>query len=403
MSMEDYTDFVHTGPATLAGRFLRMFWQPIYRAGDLAAGQTVPIKIMNEDFTLYRGEGGVPHVMAFRCAHRGTQLSVGWVEGDCIRCFYHGWKYDGTGQCVEQPGEEESFAPKVRLRSYPTQECLGLIFAYLGEGEPPPLPQFPEFEEPGVLEVFSTEPWPYNYFNSLDNSSDALHVAFVHRESRRRAGIEPPIFGYEPEETEYGMKYTAILPGGQIRHVRYFFMPNLVQVPLNLRMDGNLLDESGAGGAIMIRLLWRVPITDESHKSYFINHVPLIGEAATQYQERQQQRRRSDEGPSIIELGNAVLAGKLHLRDIEVADAYKLVQVEDYIVQAAQGVICDRSQDRPGRKDVAVILLRKIFERELLCLAEGRPLKQWRIPESFRMMAENELMMRERALPASRA
>jgi 5,5'-dehydrodivanillate O-demethylase oxygenase subunit len=282
----------------------------------------------------------------------------------------------------------------VRLRSYPVREYLGLIFVYLGEGEPPPMPRFPEFEEPGVLEAFSTEPWPYNYFNSLDNSSDALHVAFVHRESRRRAGIEPPIFGYEPEETEYGIKYVAILPGGQIRHIRYFFMPNLVQVPLNLKMDGNLLDESEGGGTIMIRLLWRVPVTDESHKSYFINYVPLTGEAAERYRERQQQRHRSDEGPSIIELGQAVLEGKLNLRDIEVADAYKLVQVEDYVAQAAQGVIYDRSKERPGRKDVAVILLRKIFEREIRCLAEGGPVKQWRLPGSFRLMAENESILR---------
>ncbi len=50
-------------------------------------GQAKPIQIMGERFTLYRGEGGAPHVVGFRCAHRGTQLSAGWVEGDCIRCI----------------------------------------------------------------------------------------------------------------------------------------------------------------------------------------------------------------------------------------------------------------------------------------------------------------------------
>jgi 5,5'-dehydrodivanillate O-demethylase len=80
-----------------------------------------PIRIMSEDFTLYRGEGGTPHVVAYRCAHRGTQLSTGWVEADCLRCFYPGWKYDGSGQCVEQPAEDASFAQKVRIRSYPVR------------------------------------------------------------------------------------------------------------------------------------------------------------------------------------------------------------------------------------------------------------------------------------------
>src|SRR5687767_7172929 len=134
----DYTDFVHTGPGTLAGRYMRRFWQPVHVAEKLPPGRAVPVRIMSEDFTLYRGEGGIPHLTAFRCAHRGTQLSTGWVEGDSIRCRYHGWRYDGSGQCVEQPGEEEGFASKVRIRSYPVKEYLGLIFAYLGEGEPPP-------------------------------------------------------------------------------------------------------------------------------------------------------------------------------------------------------------------------------------------------------------------------
>ncbi|MGH7766619.1 MAG: Rieske 2Fe-2S domain-containing protein, partial [Candidatus Binatia bacterium] len=153
MSERDYADLVHTGRETLAGRYLRRFWQPVYRAEDLRPGRARTIRIMSEDFTLYRGESGAAHIVASRCAHRGTQLSAGWVEDDCIRCFYHGWKYDGSGQCVEQPGEEESFAAKVRIPSCPTREYLGLVFAYFGEGEPPPLPRYPEFERPGTIDA----------------------------------------------------------------------------------------------------------------------------------------------------------------------------------------------------------------------------------------------------------
>src|SRR5918992_3734664 len=141
-----YVDFVHTGPNTLAGKFLRMFWQPVYCSHELPSGRAVPIRILGEDLTLYRGDGGSPHVVGFRCAHRRTQLSVGWVEGDCLRFFYHGWKYDGSGQCVEQPAEDPSFPPKVQIRSYPTEEYLGLIFAYIGDGEAPPLRRFPQLE-----------------------------------------------------------------------------------------------------------------------------------------------------------------------------------------------------------------------------------------------------------------
>ena len=100
---EPCNDVVHTGPGTLAGRFLRRFWQPIYRAEDLPAGRAKPIKIMGEELTLYRGDSEAPHLLAFRCAHRGTQLSTGWVEGDDLRCFYHGWRYDPDGRCLERP------------------------------------------------------------------------------------------------------------------------------------------------------------------------------------------------------------------------------------------------------------------------------------------------------------
>src|SRR5690348_12857362 len=167
----DYTDFEHVGPGTLAGRYLRRFWQPLYSAKRLAPGHAKPVRLVGEDFTLYRGEDGAPHVVANRCAHRGTQLSTGWVEGDCIRCFYHGWKYDGSGQCVEMPAEDPSFPPKVRIASYPTEEYLGLIFVYLGDQAPPPLSRYPELEAPGVLES-SYYVRHCNYFQNIENRSE---------------------------------------------------------------------------------------------------------------------------------------------------------------------------------------------------------------------------------------
>src|SRR5438105_1693584 len=108
-----YDDLEHVGSGTLAGRYLRRFWHPVYRARDLAAGRAKPITVLGEQFTLYRGQGGAPHLVEYRCAHRGVPLSVGWVEDECIRCRYHGWRYDASGQCVEQPGEDPGFAAKV--------------------------------------------------------------------------------------------------------------------------------------------------------------------------------------------------------------------------------------------------------------------------------------------------
>ncbi len=222
-----YEDLVSTRPGSLAGNFMRRFWHPIHRAEELRPGEAKPIEIMSERFTLYRGESGTPHVVGFRCPHRGTQLSTGWVEGDCIRCVYHGWLFDGSGQCTEQPAEDKSFASKIRIRNYPTREYLGLIFAYFGEGDAPLFPLYPHMEEEGVLEVLSTEVWPCNFFQRIDNNGDTYHVPFVHRDAysasaaNNRSGL-PEI---SKEESPWGTTSYASFSKGW-RNVFHLFMPN---------------------------------------------------------------------------------------------------------------------------------------------------------------------------------
>src|SRR4051812_28753445 len=195
-------EFVHVGPGTIAGRYLRGFWQPIAVASEIRPGRALPLRMFGEDFTIYRGESGTPHTVAFRCAHRGTQLSTGWVEGDEIRCFYHGWKYDSAGQCTEQPAEPEPFCNRIKIRAYPTREYLGFVFAYLGEGEAPEFPLLPEFEHPEYINEVSMLMWPGNYFTQLDNAVDQCHTAITHWHFGR--GM-PKLSSLE---TEYGLYST---------------------------------------------------------------------------------------------------------------------------------------------------------------------------------------------------
>src|SRR4051812_11629877 len=126
-----------TAPGTPMGRLLRSFWQPVAITDDLKPGQPVPLRVLSEDLTLYRGESGKAYLVGGRCAHRCVVLHTGWVEGEQIRCMYHGWKYDGTGQCTEMPAEKKSRPDLVKIEGYPTHEYAGLIFAYMGEGAAP--------------------------------------------------------------------------------------------------------------------------------------------------------------------------------------------------------------------------------------------------------------------------
>lgn len=386
-SSQDYTDFLHTGPGTLAGRYLRTFWHPICRVKDLSSGRAVPVKLMSEQFTLYRGESGKPYLVDFHCPHRGAQLSAGWVEGESIRCRYHGWRYEGTGQCVEQPGEEESFASKVKIRSYPTYEYLGLIFVYIGEGDAPPFRKHPDFEQPGVVDAGAPELWPCNYFNRIDNACDAGHVAFTHRESILRVkGMERQLAvrSLTSEETEYGIRTINRVQGREPFYL-HFHMPITNQSRSQARVEGTLED---AARLWVDRLFWRVPVDDDNCASFVVDRVPLTGKEGEAYRER---RRVAEEAQtvSLNQTAEDILAGKMTLADVDKGlSSYKLFWIEDYVVQVGQGPREQRPEEHLGRMDVGVFLLRKIWERELRALAQGRPLKQWNTPEGLADMSK---------------
>lgn len=362
-------DLVHAGPNTLAGRYLRRYWQPVYVAEDLPRGVAKPIQIMNEHFTLYRGESGRPHVVAYRCAHRGTQLSSGWVEEDCIRCLYHGWMYDGSGQCVEQPGEEDGigFATKVRIASYPTREHLGLVFGYFGEGDPPPFPPFPAFEEEAVTEAWAVL-FTCNYFQSYENTSDEFHVAYVHSGGGTHRNLaEVPKMS--AEETDYGFVRNSLRSDGKVR-VTQHLMPNTTRV-----LVPPFKGMRGMGG-------WRdtylsfVPIDDERHHIFLTQYVHVAPEDMESYQSLHEQFRKdlAESAPPHM-LAQEVLEGKRSLR--EMSEHPWSVNIEDITAQAGQGAIADRSNERLGRTDIGVILMRKIWTRELRALANGKALKEW--------------------------
>ena len=94
------------GPGTPMGNLLRRYWMPIAGASELDDNPVKPVRFFGEDLTLYKDLGGRFGLIARHCPHRGADLSCGTVEERGIRCFYHGWKFDERGQCLEQPYED---------------------------------------------------------------------------------------------------------------------------------------------------------------------------------------------------------------------------------------------------------------------------------------------------------
>jgi len=356
-------DLHATGPGTLAGRYLRLFWQPLCLASEVERGRTRREQIMSEFITLYRGQSGRLYALGDRCAHRGTQLSAGWVEGEEIRCFYHGWKYDGTGACVEQPAEKAGFAAKIRVRHYPVQEYLGLVFIYLGEGAAPELPRYPELddESAGMLETLARAPLPCNYFQRLENNIDQVHVCFAHRDVFGAQGVAA-IPEYIIEPTEFGLK--AIGRRNGVDRITYYHMPNvgMMAVP-------PMRDETGWGTLVV----WRVPVDDGHNRSFNVRRAKKPPDAPV----KPVRDRSAEQVATALE----ILAGKRRLDQLDPGDRALLVPVQDNIALIGQGTIADRSSvEHLGQSDVGIIALRKLWRAELQALADGKPVRRWPWP-----------------------
>jgi hypothetical protein len=122
-------------------------------------------------------------------------------------------------------------------------------------------------------------------------------------------------------------------------------------------------------------LIFKVPVDDENHIHFEVRSIPFTGAHAAEWLGRRRERR-AKEALNRADLVREVLAGRLHLNDID-PDRTDFVMVEDEIAQTGQGRIPDRGNEHLGRSDTGVILLRKIWERELRALAEGQPTKKW--------------------------
>lgn len=363
-------DFVHTGPGTLAGRYLRRSWQPIYLSEKLAKGAVVPIRILGEELALYRGESGKVRVVTNECPHRLSRLSTGWVEGETIRCRYHGWRYDESGQCVEQPAEPKPFCATVRkLASYPTHEAHGFIFAYLGEGDAPafrPLPGLEDGAREGWTVSPSVEMIPCNYFQSAENIMDDVHVNFSHRGHLVNTAARP----YIPtktwaQETAYGL--TQFQERGDRTDRIHFIMPNqcFLAHPLRSARDDKPFWFKA--------LFWYVPIDDESHLHFLIMVYHT-------------KRRERPESTPVHEEIEAILAGRKSWEDV--AKHPNIIRIQDGVAICAQGKIVDRARERLGISDAAVILLRRVWRRELQLLATGAAVKEFGMPEAQALRQE---------------
>ncbi len=112
--------------------FLKNCWYVGAWDHELIDGKLLSRVLLNEHVLLYRAESGKVVAMNDRCPHRGALLSQGRIEGDAVRCMYHGIKFDCTGKCVQIPGQD-MIPPKMRVRTYPVHEIGHLVWIWVGD------------------------------------------------------------------------------------------------------------------------------------------------------------------------------------------------------------------------------------------------------------------------------
>jgi phenylpropionate dioxygenase-like ring-hydroxylating dioxygenase large terminal subunit len=156
-------------------------WHPVARSDALKEGVVQGARLLGEDIVLWSSPGQV-HAWKDLCIHRGTRLSLGRVEEDCLICPYHGWTYDESGKCTRIPAHPDQVPPaRARVQTYTAKERYGLVWVSLGEPDQD-VPPFPEEDESAYRKILSG-PFPQVHASAprlIENFLDIAHFPFVH-------------------------------------------------------------------------------------------------------------------------------------------------------------------------------------------------------------------------------
>jgi phenylpropionate dioxygenase-like ring-hydroxylating dioxygenase large terminal subunit len=150
--------------------------------GHELTDQPLARTLLNEPIVLYRKADGAPVAFEDRCCHRRAPLSRGKVEGDNLRCGYHGLLYDPSGAAIWAPGQDK-LPPGARVRAYPIVQKHGWVWIWMGDpalADPATAPAYDKFDDPKWASYCELMPVKANYFLVVDNLLDLSHLAFLH-------------------------------------------------------------------------------------------------------------------------------------------------------------------------------------------------------------------------------
>ena len=362
------------------GNLMRQYWLPALLSSELPGPDSDPVRVMllGEKLIAFRDSNGQVGLVQNNCPHRGASLFFGRNEECGLRCVYHGWKFDTSGQCVDMPNEpaESDFRTKVRAMAYPTRERGGIVFAYMGpRSEPPPLPDIEANSLPEGTWTVGAVQRQCNWLQALEGDIDTSHFGFLHFGATDADSVEPDTFQYytlkdrSPRyavlDTDYGASYGAYRPaqpGMLYWRICHFLFPFWTMIP------------TGVLGLQKIARAW-VPMDDEHTLFFTMSPKPAVDPRHA----RPYPRKIPQVGP--MRPNTTDWFGRFRLEN-SAANDYKIdrdmqrrredftgirgIHDQDQAVTESMGPIYDRSTERLGSSDAMVIRVR----RRLLAAAD---------------------------------
>jgi 5,5'-dehydrodivanillate O-demethylase len=353
LSKEQNEALTRVGPGTPMGDLLRRYWYPIAFTKDLDDWPIKKVRLLGEDFALWKTPQGGYGIVQERCPHRHASLVYGVVEEEGLRCGYHGWMFDCEGACVEQPAEPEksSFKENIKAFAGKAEEMGGMVWVYIGPDPAPELPKFDVFVDAGFKDAGHSM-LPCNWLQIMENSVDPHHVEFLHGRyfeflGEQRGFVAPKSFQKKHvkvgfDAMEWGILKRRVLEGHSEEDDDWAIGHPLV-FPFCMRV----------GGAGIDQMQIRVPI-DDTHTwaIFYSNHHP---EGLDEYPE--QIYPESYEYQWIDDKGNFIV---------------DYIEGQDVMAWVTQGDITDRTAEHIGKSDIGVVMLRRMFREQMTLVAEGK-------------------------------
>lgn len=368
LSQEDNDILTRVGPGTPMGEFMRRFWTPALLSKELSEpdGEPVPVRLLGEDLIAFRNTDGKVGLLDRYCPHRRASLFFGRNEECGLRCVYHGWKFDIEGNCLDMPSEPPAtdFKHKVKLTAYPTEEHGGVIWAYMGPKDK--MGEVPDFEWMHVPENYRYQShWhqPCNYAQAVEGEIDSAHVSFLHSRidafDKRKTGITGEFFNtdrapkWKVNETDYGM----VLGARRSVDEGYYWRMNQWLYPFYTMI-------APVPGQYITSRMW-VPIDDTNCSIICVsyrNDAPCSEEQLGRWKAGKESHPRIIAGTytTAANMGNNYLIDRQKQRT-QSYTGIDGVRDQDSAVVESMGPITDRTKERLGTSDTAIIKMRRLM------------------------------------------